>query len=124
MVPKSDSERLLGKFFDASQYDFDYEQSSLWSPPIPARRVFLAAPAGHTCSFYLTNHSLGRQPHNRNGNQFLLVGVHPFSSDATITNQLHVNDGHHPSLPPPLKTSTPPHTYGSPRYPPPPKRNY
>ncbi|KAJ6951565.1 hypothetical protein NC653_040878 [Populus alba x Populus x berolinensis] len=28
-----------------------------------------------------------------------------------------VNDGHHPSLPPP-----PPHTYGSPRYPPPPQR--
>ncbi|KAF9672726.1 hypothetical protein SADUNF_Sadunf11G0074400 [Salix dunnii] len=49
MVSKSDSERLLGKFFDASQYDFDYEQSSLWSPPIPAPRVFLAAPAGHTC---------------------------------------------------------------------------
>jgi hypothetical protein len=29
-----------------------------------------------------------------------------------------VNDGHHPSLPPP-----PPHTYGSPRYPPPPQRS-
>ncbi|KAB5534546.1 hypothetical protein DKX38_017632 [Salix brachista] len=48
IVSKSDSERLLGKFFDASQYDFDYEQSSLWSPPIPARRVFLASPAGHS----------------------------------------------------------------------------
>ncbi|KAJ6292043.1 hypothetical protein OIU76_024027 [Salix suchowensis] len=35
-----------------------------------------------------------------------------------------VNDGHHPSLPPPLKTSTPPHAFGSPRYPPPPQRNY
>ncbi|KAJ6979787.1 hypothetical protein NC653_027814 [Populus alba x Populus x berolinensis] len=47
MVSKSDSERLLGKYFDASQYGFDYEQSSLWSPLIPARRVFLASPAGH-----------------------------------------------------------------------------
>ncbi|KAG6737007.1 hypothetical protein POTOM_060034 [Populus tomentosa] len=50
MVSKSVSERLLGKFFDASQYDFDYEQSGLWSPPIPARRVFLASPAGHIYS--------------------------------------------------------------------------
>ncbi|KAJ6886726.1 hypothetical protein NC651_027167 [Populus alba x Populus x berolinensis] len=49
MVSKSDSERLLGKYFDASQYGFDYEQSSLWSPLIPARRVFLASPAGHRC---------------------------------------------------------------------------
>ncbi|KAI5571400.1 hypothetical protein BDE02_11G092000 [Populus trichocarpa] len=49
MVSKSDSERLLGKYFDASQYGFDYEQSSLWSPLIPARRVFLASPAGHIC---------------------------------------------------------------------------
>ncbi|KAF2314376.1 hypothetical protein GH714_026082 [Hevea brasiliensis] len=48
MVSKSVSERLLGKFFDASQYDFDYEQSGLWSPPIP-RRVFLAS-SGNVCS--------------------------------------------------------------------------
>ncbi|KAG5254912.1 protein DSE [Salix suchowensis] len=50
VVSKSVSERLLGKFFDASQYDFDYEQSGLWSPPIAARRVFLASPAGHIYS--------------------------------------------------------------------------
>ncbi|KAJ6951571.1 hypothetical protein NC653_040883 [Populus alba x Populus x berolinensis] len=34
-----------------------------------------------------------------------------------------VNDGHHPSLPPPPKILPPPHTYGSPRYSPPPQRS-
>jgi len=34
-----------------------------------------------------------------------------------------LNDGHHPSLPPPPKILPPPHTYGSPRYPPPPQRS-
>lgn len=41
LVPKSTSDRLLEKFFDATQYDFDYnEQSGLWSPPMQ-RSVFL-----------------------------------------------------------------------------------
>ncbi|PON75669.1 hypothetical protein PanWU01x14_039290 [Parasponia andersonii] len=46
MVSKSVSERLLGKFFDASQYDFDYQQSCLWSPPL-RRKAFLDSPAGN-----------------------------------------------------------------------------
>ncbi|KAG4986362.1 hypothetical protein glysoja_047256 [Glycine soja] len=48
IVSKSFSERLLGKFFDASQFDFVYEQSELWSPPV-RRTVFLASP-GNICS--------------------------------------------------------------------------
>ncbi|KAK4271741.1 hypothetical protein QN277_020386 [Acacia crassicarpa] len=40
VVPKSVSDRLLEKFYDKSQFDFDYEQSGLWSPPL-RRTVFL-----------------------------------------------------------------------------------
>ncbi|CAJ1978479.1 unnamed protein product [Sphenostylis stenocarpa] len=48
IVSKSFSERLMGKFFDATQFDFVYEQSGLWSPPV-RRTVFLASP-GNICS--------------------------------------------------------------------------
>ncbi|KAM0973900.1 hypothetical protein ACFX2C_017160 [Malus domestica] len=34
LVPKSTSDRLLQKFFDATVFDFDYEQSGIWSPPV------------------------------------------------------------------------------------------
>ncbi|KZV23744.1 hypothetical protein F511_33752 [Dorcoceras hygrometricum] len=43
VVSKSVSERLLNKFCDVSELDFDYSQSGLWSPPIP-RGVFLSSP--------------------------------------------------------------------------------
>lgn len=43
LVSKSRSERLVQKFSDVSEFNFDYEQSGLWSPPIQ-RRVFMSSP--------------------------------------------------------------------------------
>lgn len=43
IVTKSVSDRLLQKFYDEPQFDFDYEKSGLWSPPVP-RTVFLSSP--------------------------------------------------------------------------------
>ncbi|XP_038892892.1 uncharacterized protein LOC120081796 [Benincasa hispida] len=41
-VSKSTSDRLLQKFFDATEFGFDYETSGLWSPPLQ-RSVYLSS---------------------------------------------------------------------------------
>lgn len=43
-VPKSTSDKLLQKFFDATEFGFDYETSGLWSPPLE-RSVYFS-PSG------------------------------------------------------------------------------
>ncbi|XVF40287.1 hypothetical protein PTKIN_Ptkin01aG0100100 [Pterospermum kingtungense] len=43
VVPKAVSDRLLEKFFDVSEYNFDYQKSGIWSPPVQ-RSAFLSSP--------------------------------------------------------------------------------
>jgi len=43
LVSKSKSERLLEKYFDAFEFEFEYEASGLWSPPV-RRTAFMDSP--------------------------------------------------------------------------------
>lgn len=43
LVSKSKSERLLEKYFDAFEFEFDYEQSGIWSPPV-RRTAYVGSP--------------------------------------------------------------------------------
>ncbi|CAN4105643.1 unnamed protein product [Withania somnifera] len=50
LVSKSVSERLLSKYSDLTEFDFDYSKSGLWSPPIKRSHVFSSSPAGQILS--------------------------------------------------------------------------
>ncbi|KAK4714665.1 hypothetical protein R3W88_020572 [Solanum pinnatisectum] len=50
LVSKSTSDRLLRKYFDATEFDFDYEQSSIWSPLVVPKRIYLTSPSNLLCS--------------------------------------------------------------------------
>ncbi|PKU75903.1 hypothetical protein MA16_Dca005950 [Dendrobium catenatum] len=60
MVPRQVSDQLLIKFSDLSEFDFDYEKSSIWSPPVP-RRAFIT-PQGIVCTH---SQLMGKLPSRR-----------------------------------------------------------
>ncbi|CAO2834107.1 unnamed protein product [Amaranthus hypochondriacus] len=70
-VSKSKSDRLLGKFFDALEYDFDYDKSSIWSPPI-RRSVFLTSPGIIVSSDHYNYmiHKLNHKSPKKNNNKY------------------------------------------------------
>ncbi|KAG4199543.1 hypothetical protein ERO13_A05G153450v2 [Gossypium hirsutum] len=43
VVPKFVFDRLLEKFLDVSEFNFDYEKSGIWSPPVQ-RSASLSSP--------------------------------------------------------------------------------
>ncbi|KAG8386430.1 hypothetical protein BUALT_Bualt03G0147900 [Buddleja alternifolia] len=64
LVSKTLSDRLLGKYFDASEFDFDYDQSGLWSPFVARGAYIITSPAVAAGSFCSDDGILLKKPKN------------------------------------------------------------